>query len=152
MYAPHTVTIYNVTQEEDKTTFASVQKSYITVLRGVLLEASKASNVRQSGLEGADAVNLYIPFATPAVDGVTGAQKRYVGPQEFWRAEDKSGLWTLSTDGNGGTTFFVKGEVVEPDKTEQKIEGLYDDVYKVTKVDRKDYGSADIRHFEVGGA
>lgn len=28
----------------------------------------------------------------------------------------------------------------------------YDDVYKVTKVDRKDYGSADMRHFEVGGA
>ena len=97
-------------------------------------------------------MNLYIPFSTPAVDGVTGAEKRYVGPQEFWRAADKSGLWTLSTDGNGGTTFFIKGEVVEPGKTEQTLEMLYDDVYKVTKVDRKDYGSADMRHFEVGGA
>lgn len=152
MYAPHTVTIYNVSQEEDKTTFEDVQKSYITILRGVFLEASKAANVRQSGLEGADAVNLYIPFSTPTVDGVTGAQKRYVGPQEFWRASDKSGLWTLSTDGNGGTTFFVKGEVVEPEKTEQTIEMLYDDVYKVTKVDMKDFGSADMQHFEVGGA
>lgn len=152
MYAPHTVTIYNVSQEEDKTTFEDVQKSYITILRGVFLEASKAANVRQSGLEGADAVNLYIPFSTPAVDGVTGAQKRYVGPQEFWRASDKSGLWTLSTDGNGGTTFFVKGEVVEPEKAEQAIEMLYDDVYKVTKVDMKDFGSASMQHFEVGGA
>lgn len=152
MYAPHTVTIYNVSQEEDKTTFEDVQKSYITILRGVFLEASKAANVRQSGLEGADAVNLYIPFLTPAVDGVTGAQKRYVGPQEFWRASNKSGLWTLSTDGNGGTTFFVKGEVVEPEKTEQTIEMLYDDVYKVTKVDMKDFGSASMQHFEVGGA
>ena len=152
MYAPHTVTIYNVSQEEDKTTFEDVQKSYITILRGVFLEASKAANVRQSGLEGADAVNLYIPFSTPAVDGVTGAQKRYVGPQEFWRASIKSGLWTLSTDGNGGTTFFVKGEVVEPEKTEQTFEMLYDDVYKVTKVDMKDFGSASMQHFEVGGA
>lgn len=151
MYAPHTVTIYNVTQESDES-FNDTQKSYITVIRGVFLEASKAVNVRESGLEGADAVNLYIPFATPAVDGVTGTEKRYVGPQEFWRAADKSGLWTLSTDGNGGTTFFIKGEVVEPDKTEQRIEMLYDDVYKVTKVDRKDYGSADMQHFEVGGA
>lgn len=149
---PHTVTIYNIAEEEDKTTFASVQKSYITVLRGVLLEASKAANVRQSGLVGADAVNLYIPFSTPAIDGVTGAQKRYVGPQEFWHADDKSNLWTLSTDGNGGTTFFIKGEVVEPDKTEETIEMLYDDVYKVTKVDMKDFGSADMQHFEVGGA
>ena len=151
MYAPHTVTIYNVSQEEDKTTFEDVQKSYITILRGVFLEASKAANVRASGLEGADAVNLYIPFSTPAVDGVTGAQKRYVGPQEFWRASNKSGLWTLSTDGNGGTTFFVKGEVVEPEKTEQTIEMLYDDVYNVTKVDMKDFGSASMQHFFVGG-
>lgn len=110
---PHTVTIYNVSQETDPATFKDVEKTYITVLRGVLLEASKAANVRQSGLEGADAVNLYIPFSTVAVDGVTGAEKRYVGPQEFWRATDKSGIWTLSTDGNGGTTFFIKGEVVD---------------------------------------
>lgn len=152
MYAPHTVTIYNVTQETDQTTFKDVQKSYITVLRGVMLQASKAANVRQSGLEGADAVNLYIPFSTFAVDGVTGTAKRYVGPQEFWRAVDKSGLWTLSTDGNGGTTFFVKGEVVEPEKTEEAIEMLYDDVYKVTKVDMKDFGSADMQHWQVGGS
>ena len=151
MYAPHTVTIYNVTQETDQETFKDTQKSYITVIRGVMLQASKAVNVRESGLEGADAVNLYIPFASPAVDGVTGQEKQYVGPQEFWRAADKSGIWTLSTDGNGGTTFFVKGEVIEPDKTEQMIEMLYDDVYKVTKVDRKDFGSVSMRHFEVGG-
>nr|DAR10569.1 MAG TPA: hypothetical protein [Caudoviricetes sp.]DAV20388.1 MAG TPA: hypothetical protein [Caudoviricetes sp.] len=148
---PHTVTVYNVTQETDEN-FRDTQKSYITVIRGVLLEASKAVNVRESGLESADAVNLYIPFSSPAVDGVTGAEKRYVGPQEFWRASDKSKIWTLSTDGNGGTTFFAKGEVVEPEKTEQMIEMLYDDVYKVTKVDMKDFGSASMRHFEVGGA
>ena len=151
MYAPHTVTIYNVSQEEDKTTFEDVQKSYITILRSVFLEASKAANVRQSGLEGADAVNLYIPFSTPAVDGVTGVEKRYAGPQEFWRATDKSKIWTLSTDGNGGTTFFVKGEVVEPNKTEEQIEMLYDDVYKVTKVDMKDFGSPSMQHWQVGG-
>lgn len=151
MYAPHIVTIYNVTQETDQETFHDTQKSYITVIRGVMLQASKAVNVRESGLEGADAVNLYVPFASLAVDGVTGQEKRYVGPQEFWRAADKSGIWTLSTDGNGGTTFFVKGEVVEPDKTEQMIEMLYDDVYKVTKVDMKDFGSPSMQHWQVGG-
>lgn len=152
MYAPHTVTIYNVTQDQDPETFKDTQKIHITVIRGVMLQASKAANVRASGLEGADAVNLYIPFSAVAVDGVTGAEKRYVGPQEFWRADDKSGLWTLSTDGNGGTTFFVKGEVVEPDKTEERIEMLYDDVYKVTKVDMKDFGSPSMQHWQVGGS
>ena len=151
MYAPHTVTIYNVVQGTDASTFEDKQEMYITIIRGVLLEASKAANVRASGLVGADAVNLYIPFASPAVDGVTGVAKRFVRPQEFWRAADKTGLWTLSTDGHGGMTFFIKGEVVEPNKTVETIEMQYDDVYTVTKVDEKDFGSPDMRHWECGG-
>ena len=143
MYAPHTVTVYNVTQSTDQATFEDKQETHITVIRGVFFEASKAVNVRESGLVGADAVNLYIPFASPAVDGVTGVAKRFVRPQELW--------WTLSTDGNGGTTIFIKGEVVEPNKTVETIEMQYDDVYTVTKVDEKDFGSPDMRHWECGG-
>lgn len=149
---PHTVTVYNITQGTDSATFEDTEKAYITVLRGVLLEASKAVNVRESGLEGADAVNLYIPFAVEAVDGVTGKRKTYAGPIHFWAADDKDSLWTLSTTGNGGVTLFVKGEVVIPDATQQRLEAAYDDVYAVTKVDAKDYGSADMQHWEVGGA
>ena len=70
MYAPHTVTIYNVVQEIDPTTLDEAEKVYTTILRGVMLQASKGVNVRESGLESADAVNLYIPFAVEAVDGV----------------------------------------------------------------------------------
>ena len=152
MYAPHTVTLYNVVQETDPGTFQDVEKLYVTILRGVFLEATKAVNVRESGLEGADAVSLYIPFSVDAKDGTTGKNKQYVGPQEFWAATDKSGLWTLSTDGNGGNTIFIKGEVVEPDQTVQQLEMLYDDVYNVTKVDEKDFGSEQTRHWEIGGA
>lgn len=145
---PHTVTVYNVeSRESPETGFQKDEIKYITVLRGVFLEASKASNVNKSGLESADAVNLYIPFSTPAVDGVTGDVKRYVGPVEFWRAGDKKGLWTLSA---GGNCFFVKGEAVHPDWSVQTIEAAYDDVYEVTKVDMKDFGG-DMAHFEVGG-
>jgi hypothetical protein len=151
MYAPHNVTVYNVTQSTDQATFEDKQETHITVIRGVFFEASKAVNVRESGLVGADAVNLYIPFSSPAVDGVTGVAKRFVRPQEFWRAADKTELWTLSTDGNGGTTIFIKGEVVEPNKTVETIEMQYDDVYTVTKVDEKDFGSPDMRHWECGG-
>lgn len=149
MYAPHTVTLYNVVQETDPATFQDVEKLYVTVLRGVFLEASKAVNVRESGLEGADAVNLYIPFSVDAKDGTSGKDKRYVGPQEFWNAADKSGLWTLSTKGDGGTTFFVKGEFVTDNAS---VALAHDDCYNVTKVDMKDFGSDDMRHWEVGGA
>lgn len=148
MYTPHTVTIYNPVKETDPTTFKDVENLYVTILRGVMLQASKAVNVRESGLEGADAVDLYIPFSVEAVDGFTGKPKTYAGPQAFYSAEDKTGLWTLSIDGNGGTTFFVKGEFVS-DK--EDIALSQDDCYTVTKVDMKDFGSADMQHWQVGG-
>lgn len=148
MYAPHTVTIYNVVQEIDPATLDEVEKVYITILRGVMLQASKGTNVRESGLEGADAANLYIPFVVEAVDGKTGAAKAYAKPQEFVKAADRSGLWTLSYNGNGGETVFVKGEFISDNMT---VVQYHDDCYKVTKVDAMDYGSADMRHWEVGG-
>lgn len=144
MYTPHTVTIYN--RITDKTTREDLL--YCTILRGVMLQASKGANVRESGLSGADAATLYIPFDVDAVDGVTGAKKQYIGAQDFYRAEDRSKLWTLSFDGNGGTTFFVKGEFVTDN---ENVALMQDDHYEVTKVDAMDYGSPDMWHWEVGG-
>lgn len=149
MYEPHTITVYNAVHETDAATFEETTKLYVTILRGVMLQASKGVNVRESGLEGADAVNLYIPFSVEAVDGITGLPKKYAGPQAFNAAADKSGLWTLSVNGNGGNTFFVKGEFVTDNET---VALAHDDCYNVTKADAMDYGSADMQHWEVGGA
>ena len=144
---PHTVTLYNVAIETDKTTFEDKLTNHITVLKGVLLIASKAANVRETGLEGADAVNLHIPFSVKAVDGVTGEEKTYVDPVAGWKKEqDKSKVWTIAIG-----TVFVKGEVVEPDATRTALELGYDDVYQVTKVDKIDFGSPDMWHFDIGG-
>ena len=148
MYTPHTVTIYNIVRETDPATLDEVEHVYITILRGVMLQASKGANVRESGLEGADAANLYIPFTVEAVDGKTGAAKAYAKPQEFVKAADRNGLWTLSYNGNGGETLFIKGEFISDNMT---VVQYHDDCYKVTKVDAMDYGSADMRHWEVGG-
>lgn len=150
MYTPHTVTLYNVIQETDPTTFEDREYVYITILRGVFLDASKATNVRLSGLESADAVDLFIPFAVHAVDGITGKTKHYVNPQEFWQAPPvtREALWTLGVEGNGGETFFVKGEVVAP----VNVARAHDNAYNVTKVDAKDFGRVSMRHWQVGGA
>lgn len=150
---PHTITMYNVEIKTDKTTLEDALVNHITVLRGVLLDASKAVNVRESGLVGADAVNLYIPFGVEAVDGVTGEAKKYAGPLEFWRAEDKAGLWTMSvggtkTHGVNGSCFFVKGEAVHPGLDVQAIEMMYDHVYDITTIDEKDFGG--LQHWEIG--
>lgn len=83
MYTPHTVTVYNVVREPDPATLKDVTNLYVTVLDGVFCEAAKGVNVRKSGLEGADAVNLYIPFTVKAVDGFSGKPKTYTEPQAF---------------------------------------------------------------------
>lgn len=142
---PHTVTLYQQeTVIDNKLNETTV--NHITVLHGVLLIASKAANVRATGLEGADAVNLHIPFGVKAVDGVTGEEKTYVDPVEYWKEQDKSKVWTIAIG-----TVFVKGEMVEPNATRTALELGYDDVYQVTKVDKIDFGSPDLWHFEIGG-
>ncbi len=157
---PHTVTVYNVEVSTDKETFQSRTVNHITLLRGVLLEAVKAVNVRASGLEGADAVDLYIPFAVKAFDGLTGAEKTYLPPVEFWRSEEKEKHWTLAITAKGssldGYTFFVKGEALPPEGVKpalvaEVVEAAYDGSYHITKIDTKDYGSPDMQHWEVGG-
>lgn len=146
---PHVVTLYNTESIElPENNFEPTLVNHITVLRGVLLDASKGANVNKSGLEGADAVNLYIPLSVKAVDGVTGAEKRYIGHVEFWRADDKSTLWTLSVSRN---CFFVKGEVIHPEWKVQALKAAYDSVYDVNRVDFYDFGG-DMSHWEVGGA
>lgn len=141
MMFPHTVTVYTITEDPET---ADVY-SNITVVKGVLFDGSKAANVRASGLSGADSVNLYIPFDAVSIDGETGEDKAYIQPLAFAAALDKSGYWTMDP----GNTFFVKGEVVNPDLTFQEINRRYDNVHLITKVDTKDFGG--LQHFEVGG-
>lgn len=157
---PHTVTIYNVSTEPDENLNDTVI-FYATILDGVLLDASKAVNTNKSGLISADAVNLYIPFGVKATDGFTGLEKTYVGPLEFWRAEDRSHIWSLFTEGEGDKnskthelTFFTKGVALPPseltgDAALDYVKMMYDRLYSVTKIDLKDFG--DLQHFEVGG-
>lgn len=149
MYAPHTVTVYNAVENVDTLKTEMV----ITVLRGVFLDISEGANIMKSGLSGADAAKLYIPFAIKAVNGETGEEQQYVPPREYERQEDKTGSWTIRTTGTASSKdcFFVKGEVVEPGADFQTINGRYDYVYRVNTVDIRDFGSPDMQHWEVGG-
>lgn len=151
---PHTVTLYNTEQvrnPEDITRPFMV--NHITILKGVLLDATKGVNVIESGLVDANSVELYIPYDVIAVDGAfandieTSPRKKYVGPIEYWSAEDKAGLWTLQANNNN---FFIKGLAVEDENASRTlIEMKYDDVYTISSVDDLDYGG--LKHFEVGG-
>lgn len=157
---PHTVTVYNVEVETDPETMQSVVTNHITILRGVLVNDSKGVNVRTSGLEGADAVTMYVPFSVSAVDGLTGKERSYLPSIDFWRSEEKGDHWTFTISAKGlvghGYTFFVKGEALPPEGTKPNlvadvVEANSPDVYHITKIDTMDFGSPDMQHWEIGG-
>ena len=143
MYAPHTVTVFNA--QENGLPIA-------TILRGVFLDISKAANVRSSGLENADAATLFVPFSVEAVNAETGKPQRYLKPKEYEDQLEREDFWTFRSGGTYGANdcFFAKGEITEPEKF-QTINGRYDDVYRVSSVDTRDFGTEDMRHWQVGG-
>ena len=149
MYTPHTVTLYNGIRSA-----SSLSTEYnVTILRNVFLDISKGANVIKSGLESADAATLFIPFAVEAVNAATGEAQQYVLPKEYAQAADRSGLWTIQPGGAAGSSmcFFAKGEVVELNADFQTVNGNHDDVFRVSSVDVRDFGSSAMQHWEVGG-
>lgn len=148
MYTPHTVTVYNVT--EDNATFKSVINA--TVLRGVFLDISKGANVMKSGLASADAATLFVPFSIQAINAMNGEPQTYCKPKEYERLDDKSGFWTIRPGGSASSAdcFFVKGEIHD-ESDFQTINNTYDDVYRVSSVDIRDFGSLDMQHWQIGG-
>lgn len=148
MYTPHTVTVFNV--DEDVDTFLPVVNAVI--VRGVFLDISEGVNVQKSGLESANKATLYIPFSAKAVDAITGAEKKYLGAKEYEASEDKAAHWTLrkATGDSATPCFFAKGEVHEEMEYSEARNKL-DYVYDVKTVDVRDFGSEDMRHWEVGG-
>lgn len=136
---PHTITVYSLT--ENAVTFEKVYN--ITVLKGVLVDESQGANVLKSGLTTADAATVFIPF------WVDAGLKAFIQEKEYERlaADEQIKHWTLRT----GKDFFIRGEVIEPGRTRQQLEEMYDGVYSITTVDTKDFGTADMQHWQIGG-
>ena len=169
MYTPHVVTLYNVTENPQ-----TLELEYnVTVLSGVFLDKGQAANIEKTGLRDADAATLFVPFSVVAYEpavGKTGSavageaivgiavagreiiEKQYVSPKEYRRMADHFGYWTFEPGGvsSGVDCFFIKGEVIVQDSY-KAIRENYDDVYDVSVVDTRDFGSEDMQHWQVGG-
>ncbi len=95
-------------------------------------EDSQGANIITSGLSSAASLNLYVPFYSAG---------QYVSPKQF--ANSQTGFTFKAGD------KVVKGIV--PDVTRIKELEQYDDVHTITTVDKKDFGSMHMRHFEIRG-
>lgn len=144
MYTPHSVTIYNACRD------GSVCMAF---LDGVLLSTSYGSSMMKKIAACDDGAVLFIPFACRAVDPVSGQEQRFCTPREFDRLENHEGVWTVGTrDARScADCFFVKGKVVEPDMSFAEINDQFEDVFRVSSVDVRDFGSTGLRHWKIGG-
>lgn len=153
MYTPHTVTLYNMAINP-----ANGNETYnVTVLEGVFLDISKGANIQKSGLSDADAATLFIPFSVKAIEGnppegQEPAEKTYLPPKRYnaLTLAQRVNYWTLEPGGeNSGTQcFFVKGTNISAEGYE-KLRNTMDFVFDVNHVDLRDFGSEDMRHWQV---
>lgn len=105
-------------------------------IENVFWDDSKGVNLNK-GYENADDVNVYIPKDKNDMSGYTES-KFYIG---------LNNTWTLR---NGD--FIVKGQTFENQVSSIKeLKEKYNDVFTITLVDDKDFGSKNMHHFEIRG-
>lgn len=102
------------------------------LIKNVFWDDSLGVNL-DTGYENADKVNIYIPFNKNDLS-------RYIEPKQY-----NGNGWTLQ---NGD--FIIKGDVVETE-----VNGIKDlkdyEVFEITVIDKKDFGSLNMQHFEIRG-
>lgn len=105
-------------------------------IENVFWDDSKGVNLNK-GYENADDVNIFIPKDKNDMSGYTES-KFYIG---------LNNTWTLR---NGD--FIVKGQTFENQVSSIKeLKEKYNDVFTITLVDDKDFGSKNMHHFEIRG-
>ena len=106
------------------------------LIDNVFWDDSKGIN-RNLGYENADDVNVFIPKSQNDMSG-------YVEPKNY---KGLNNTWTLE---NGD--FIVKGNTSESEVLSIKeLVQKYDNVFTISLVDDKDFGSESMHHFEIRG-
>lgn len=125
------MTIYNKYTDENKNV---IFKKHL--IDEVFWDDSEGINLN-TGYDKANEVNIYIPKNQNDMSG-------YVRPKKY---KGEGNKWTL----NKGD-FIVKGMTEENEVTSIKeLVTKYDDVFTITLVDDKDFGSVNMHHFEIRG-
>ena len=105
------------------------------IIEHVFWDDSKAVNLNR-GYDNADDVNVFIPKSQNDMSG-------YVEPKQY----EGLNKWTLQIG-----DFIVKGEVEEKEVSSIKeLTSKYDDVFTISLIDDKDFGSSSMHHFEIRG-
>ncbi len=139
MYAPHIATLINKHGEI----------YYLTVLRGVMIQDMERKSVLQPGDYDSSYTKIFIPFSVDARNA-NDEEVAYLPPLAYARSAEPEKHWTLRPDSDeaGRGDFFVKG-VIPSACNLAEARDQYDGVFIVSTVSTRDYGSAEMQHFEV---
>ena len=139
MYTPHTVSLINFHNDTP----------YLTVLRGVMLQALNGQSVQRRGDQDEANATLFVPLSVRAANSA-GESVSFLPPRDYARCADPDLYWTLQTEGGsaGRCSFFVKGEIPAACSLAEARE-RYDYVYVVAGWQLHDYGSINLQHFEI---
>lgn len=125
------MSVYNKYTDEEKNV---IFKKHL--IDNVFWDDSKGININ-TGYEKADDVNVFIPKSQNNMNG-------YVEPKKY---KGLNSTWTLE---NGD--FIVKGNISENEVLSLKeLAQKYDNVFTISLVDDKDFGSINMQHFEIRG-
>jgi hypothetical protein len=125
------MSVYNKHTNEEKNV---IFKKHL--IDNVFWDDSKGIN-RNLGYENTDDVNVFIPKSQNDMTG-------YVEPKKY---KGLNSTWTLD---NGD--FIVKGNTIESEVLSIKeLVQKYDNVFTISLVDDKDFGSESMHHFEIRG-
>lgn len=128
------MTLYNQIPGPDGPTWQRTQ------IKGVFWEDGKKVNVGETGLVSADLTVVFIPFSNTA---------GYLKPVEFRRAKDRTEHFTLDNGDivvRGLTDFELTSE---KGANEKALRQQYDDVMTIVSVEKNDFGSPEMQHWEV---
>ena len=139
VYTPHVVSLVSFHDEIP----------YLTILRGVMLQAANARSVQRRGDADESDTRLFVPLSVRAVNPA-GESVSFLPPGEYARCSDPDKHWTLQPEGEsaGRCSFFVKGELSEP-LSLAEARARYDFVYPVAGWKLHDYGSPSMQHYEI---
>ena len=125
------MSVYNKYTDEEKNV---IFKKHL--IDNVFWDDSKGIN-RNLGYENTDDVNVFIPKSQNDMNG-------YVEPKKY---KGLNYTWTLE---NGD--FIVRGNTEESEVLSIKdLAKKYDNVFTISLVDDKDFGSKSMHHFEIRG-
>jgi hypothetical protein len=110
-----------------------------TVLSGVFWEGSIGVSLAKKGLNPNDSIIIYVPFHV-------STNKKFASPKKFMElSNEEVADWFTIQPGDR----IVQG-IVEDEITKSTDLDRIHQAYTITNVDCRNFGSLDMRHWEVG--